>query len=115
MSLGMNASDPCPSDSHRRTALAHGRVCPICEPDAEWRACCPVCFRPVTAVGLVVQPHQTGGFGSGVKRQECRGAGSVVPAPEGSAWSLLERRLVLLSEQHQLPPPAVRLVPDGAA
>lgn len=81
MSLAPNALLPCPSESHRRTALAHGRICPTCEPDVEWMARCPSCYRPVTAVGLTVQRHAVGGRG---RSYTCPGSGMAVESP---AWA----------------------------
>lgn len=81
MTLGMNDSQPCPSASHRRTAMAHGRICPACEPDVEWMARCPSCYRQVTAVGLTVQPHPVGGRG---RSSTCPGSGMAVESP---AWA----------------------------
>jgi len=75
VSLGPNDAQTCPSPGRLMFHRAHGQICPVCEPDAEWTAPCPVCCYPVTVVGLVVQPHQRGGPGTGFKRQECAGGG----------------------------------------
>jgi hypothetical protein len=78
MGLGPNAVQPCPSDGHRRTMLAHGRICPVCEPDEQWTDHCPVCSRPAPMVGLTVQPHRIS-YGRGPV--QCHGAGRTVAVP----------------------------------
>lgn len=81
MSLGPNDTAPCPSESHRRNANAHGQVCVICEPDAEWLRRCPLCRDEVTVVGTTVQTHRTGGHGQRVAEFYCPAAGMRVDPP----------------------------------
>ncbi len=81
MSLAPNATVACPSDSHRRTALAHGRICLECEPDAEWTARCPLCLDSVPAKGRTVLPHKVEGRGRRMAGFACPGSDSVVEPP----------------------------------
>lgn len=81
MTLGMNDSQPCPSASHRRTALAHGRICFVCEPDERWMARCPKCLLDVPAKGLFVLPHVTPGRWVNAAAQKCPGSGSRINQP----------------------------------
>jgi hypothetical protein len=105
--LGPNSKQPCPSDAHRRTALAHGRICPVCEPDAAWSVRCPLCLDTVTAVGLTIQPHQIDGRGHAFRGFACPGSGATVGPPQ-------------LADRPIWQPPAeqsrtVTLLPGGAA
>lgn len=77
----MNATLPCGTDTARRVHLAHGQVCPVCEPDEQWSARCPLCLDTVTAVGLTIQGHRVSGHGRRMQPFDCPGAGAKVQAP----------------------------------
>ncbi len=55
--LSPNAMLPCGTDTRRRDHLAHGELCPVCDPTVEWVTRCPSCRLNVQATGLVVLPH----------------------------------------------------------
>ncbi len=81
MTLSPNALMPCPSESAKRRHWAHGRICPECEPDAEWTARCPLCLDSVPAKGREVLPHDVEGRGRRMAGFACPGTGAVVEPP----------------------------------
>lgn len=83
-SPSVNAVLPCGTESARRRHLAHGRICPACEPEVEWPVRCPLCLDTVTAVGLVIQPHRVSGRGHRMPGYDCPGNGMSVKLPP---WS----------------------------
>ncbi len=85
MSLAPNALETCPSDAHRRTAWAHGKICLTCEPDAEWMARCPLCLDDVPAVGLMLTEHDIDGTELSFP---CPASGDLVDPP---LWAEPER------------------------
>jgi hypothetical protein len=81
---GPNDVLPCGTESALRRHQAHGRICPVCQPEEPWFARCPLCLNTVTAVGVVVQGHRVSGRGFGFAGFACPGEGVTVPFP---AWS----------------------------
>jgi hypothetical protein len=55
--LGPNDIERCPSEARRRTHLAHGVICGVCQPDEERPVRCPLCLSTVTGRGVTVLPH----------------------------------------------------------
>lgn len=98
MSLSPNEVEPCPSHGRLVHHRAHGDLCPVCEPDVEWQARCPLCHDEVTVVGTTVQPHMTGGQGQRVARFDCPGAGMQVLPPK-----LVERPIWVPSMRREQP------------
>lgn len=74
--LGLNDVQPCGTDARRRTHLAHGVVCPRCEPETEIPARCPMCWESVLLVGGRVRPHEPEG-----STATCSGSGLLVLSP----------------------------------
>ena len=76
MSLGPNDLLPCGTDARRRDHAAHGRICLVCEPDAEWSAVCPICRGRVRVVGGVIAEHPLDDLIA------CPGGGTRVQVPQ---------------------------------
>lgn len=75
--LQMNDVQECPSLARLKTHLAHGQVCPVCQPDEERRVRCPSCRFRTTAVGPLVRSHAARSQGVLVR---CPGSGRPVDA-----------------------------------
>jgi hypothetical protein len=79
--LGPNDIERCPSEARRRTHLAHGVICGVCQPDEERPVRCPLCLSTVTGRGVTVLPHLLGGRGYGAPATECPGTGMGLDLP----------------------------------
>jgi len=113
VSYGPNEMESCPSRGCLVRSRAHGRICPVCEPEAEWAVRCPLCFQVATAVGVVVQDHAAGGRGLRMRLFDCPGAGLTVALPvvaDRPIWSGRRRPYQPLRRARSM---AV-LVPGGA-
>lgn len=107
----MNATVACPSESHRRSTIAHGRICVVCEPEEQWPASCPMCRDTVTAVGTTLLPHELD------EGMPCPGSGERVEPPPVEH----PRQPRVVARWTQPPPKTttrhrtLALVPEGAA
>lgn len=104
--LGPNSSQQCPSDGHRRSMLAHGRICPVCEPDEQWTGRCPVCSRSAPMIGTTVQQHRIS-YGRGPV--SCDGAGRTVAVPTIAVRPIWREGMPRLGVVRS----SLRLVPSG--